>query len=281
MKRILIVSILLAGALTAFAQHQRMTWELDVIDGSRTGCFASNASNVPEAMGTMKGCAYCAPNGKVFRKGVTPHVARIMLAAQPAMAFVKQVIGHSPVEMVAEYPECALWNWAVDEVMRATADSTGQRVDIGIMNIGGIRISMPEGDVLQDDIMSMFPFKNRLCYVRLHGREVRAVLEQMAAGSFEVIGGMKVVARGGKLVSVRVGDEPLDDDKLYGLATISFLLDGGDGYHLARKAEKVIQCRGYVGDTMQDYVRSLTAQGKPIEYHTDGRVRILGEGEEL
>ena len=251
------------------------------MDGSRTGCVSSSASNIAEAMGTMKGCAYLAPNGKVFRGGLTPKVARVLLAAQPAMAWVKEVIGYSSAEMVEEYPECALWNWFVDEIMRATADSTGKQVDIGIVNTGGVRIDMPKGDILLDDIMSMFPFNNSLCYVALRGRDVRAVLEQMAASTFEALGGMKVVAQAGELVSVTVGDEPLDDDRLYGVATISFLLHGGDGYSLAEPAEEVIRCNGIIFDTMVAHVRNLTAQGKPIEYHTDGRLRILGEGETL
>lgn len=281
MKRILILSIFLAGTLTAFAQSRRISWELDVMDGSRTGCVASNAADVSRTMGTMRGRTYFSPNGTRFRRGVTPKVAKIMLSAQPAMARVKEVIGHSAAPMVAEYPECALWNWFVDEIMRATADSTGKKVDIGILNTGGVRIDMPDGDVLLDDILSMFPFKNSLCYVSLHGRDVRAILEQMASSAFQILGGVKVVARAGKLVRVTVGDEPLDDDRLYGVATISFLLDGGDGYSVARHAEEVIRCDGYIYDTMLAYVKELSAAGKPIEYQKDGRIRILGEGETL
>ena len=187
MKKILIVLLLFAGSWRTSAQTRQVSWQLDAIDGSRTGCVSSTASNIAEAMGTMKGCAYLTPNGKVFRGGLTPKVARILLAAQPAMARVKEVIGYSPVEMVKEYPECALWNWFVDEIMRATADSTGKQVDIGIVNTGGVRVDMPEGDILLDDIMSMFPFKNSLCYVALRGRDVRAVLEQMAASTFQAL----------------------------------------------------------------------------------------------
>ena len=279
MKKVSLAMLLLAGSLTAFAQQRQFSWTVDAMDGSRTGCVAANASNVPEAMGVMRGCSYHAPDGKVFRGGATPKVAKILLAAQPAMAHVKAVIGYSPAEMKPEYPECALWNWSVDELMRATADSTGKKVDIGILNSGGIRVNMPKGDVLVDDLMSMFPFKNNPCYVALRGRDVRAILEQMAASAFQIVGGVQVVARAGKLVSVTVGGEPLDDDKLYGVATISFLLNGGDGYSVAHNAEEVIQCKGYLYDSMLSYVRQLTAQGRPIEYRTDGRIRILGEGE--
>ena len=94
----------LAGGLCLCAQERTITWTTDPVDGHRTGVVASNASNVEEAMGTVKGCTYYAPNGRKFRKGTVKNVARIMLDAQPAMAKVKTVIGHSTREMVRTYP---------------------------------------------------------------------------------------------------------------------------------------------------------------------------------
>ena len=115
----------LAGGLCLCAQERTITWTTDPVDGHRTGVVASNASNVEEAMGTVKGCTYYAPNGRKFRKGTVKNVTRIMLDAQPAMAKVKTVIGHSTREMVRTYPECEIYDWYIDELIRATADSTG------------------------------------------------------------------------------------------------------------------------------------------------------------
>ncbi len=110
----------LAGGLCLCAQERTITWTTDPVDGHRTGVVASNASNVEEAMGTVKGCAYYAPNGRKFRKGTVKNVARIMLDAQPAMAKVKTVIGHSTREMVRTYPECEIYDWYIDELIGAT-----------------------------------------------------------------------------------------------------------------------------------------------------------------
>lgn len=243
------------------------------MDGSRTGVTASTADNVEEALGTIRGRTYHAPNGRKFR-GTTSKVARILIGVQPAMADVKKVIAYSTNAMLRRSPECELYNWFVDEIMRAVEDSVGLKVDIGFANKGGVRVDMPKGPVRVDDIMSMFPFRNHLYYVALRGRDVRVILEQMAAGSWQIVGGCRAVVKDGRLVSVTVGGEPLDDDKLYGVATIDFLLNGGDGFFIEKNAEKKIMCNGYIMDTMLQYVKSLTAQGKPIEYHTDGRIQI-------
>ena len=79
--------------------------------------------------------------------------------------------------------------------------------------------------------------------------------------------------------SVTVDGKPLDDNALYGVATNSFLLDGGDGFFLEKNAEEKIVCTGYVYDGVLQYVRKLTAAGRSIEYHLDERIVILQEGD--
>lgn len=277
-KSLLAAAAILAG-VSSYAQSQVVSWSADPIDGHRTGVTASTADNVEEAMGYVKGRTYYAPNGKKFRKGTVRKVAALMIGAQPAMAEVKQVVGYSTRVMTRTKPECELYDWFVDELMRATADSTGKKIDIGIANRGGVRIDMPAGEILCDDIQSMFPFKNNLCYVALHGRDVRAVLDQMAATSFQILGGIKVVAKNGKIVSATVNGEPLDDDRIYGVATINFLLDGGDGLSVGKNAVETIYCNGWLYDTMLAYVRSLTAAGKPVEFENQHWITILKEGD--
>ena len=276
MKSLLAAAAILAAA-SSYAQGPVISWSTDPIDGHRTGVTASTADNVEEAMGYVKGRTYYAPNGKKFRKGTVRKVASLMLGAQPAMADVKKVVGYSTRVMVRKKPECELYDWFIDELMRATADSTGKKIDIGISNRGGIRIDMPAGEILCDDIQSMFPFKNNLCYVALHGRDVRAILDQMAATSFQILGGVKVVAKNGKIVSATVNGEPLDDDKVYGVATINFLLDGGDGYSVGKNAVETIFCNGWLYDTMIAYVKSLTAAGKPVEFENQHWITIIKE----
>ena len=276
MKSLLAAAAILAAA-SSYAQGPVISWSADPIDGHRTGVTASTADNVEEAMGYVKGRTYYAPNGKKFRKGTVRKVASLMLGAQPAMADVKKVVGYSTRVMVRKKPECELYDWFIDELMRATADSTGKKIDIGISNRGGIRIDMPAGEILCDDIQSMFPFKNNLCYVALHGRDVRAILDQMAATSFQILGGVKVVAKNGKIVSATVNGEPLDDDKVYGVATINFLLDGGDGYSVGKNAVETIFCNGWLYDTMIAYVKSLTAAGKPVEFENQHWITIIKE----
>jgi len=270
------IAYIILSLLCLSAAAQDYSWRAVKMDGSRTGTASPSKENVKESLGVYKAGRYTAPNGTVHgRRSATARTARIVLDAQPAMARVKDVIGYSPAVMEAYFPESALSNWFVDILMAKVEKLSGKKVDIGIANFGGIRVDMPQGDIILDDMLSMFPFKNQLVYVEHTGKEIRNILESMAAGRFQVLGGVRVVADGGKLVSAEIGGEPIDDDRIYGLATISFLLAGGDGLTLEQNARSVTVYKDVdVIDAILEHVYAETAAGRPIEYKTDGRVVV-------
>ena len=254
----------------------RIEWSRARIDGSRTGCVSPSADDVEKSLGRVTGGRYHAPNGKVYKGGTIADVASVVISAQPVMAPVKRVIGHSPEAMILEYPECALSDMFIDVLMSAVEKESGKKVHVGIGNFGGIRVDMPKGDILLDDMLSMFPFKNSIVYVSLKGRDVRAILEYMAATKIQVLGGVRIKVSDGQLVSATIDGAPLDDEATYGVATISFLLNGGDGLYVGKNA---LEIRNFddidIIDVMLDYVEGETAAGRDIEYSTDGRAVIL------
>ncbi len=274
MRRIL-TAVALACILSSTLSAQEIKWKKVPVTGGLTGVTAPTATNVSEALGSVKGKTYTAPNGRRFRGGATAEAARLMLEAQPPMAKVKEVVGYCPRPMIEKKPESSLSNFLVDALMAKTAELTGRKVDIGLMNFGGIRIDMPVGDVTVDDIMSMVPFRNHLVYVALKGSDVKRLFEDMAKGPMQVVGGVEVTVGKHQLIDLKVGGESVDDDKIYGLATIDFLLDGGDRIYAARNSVELIQTDMLIYDMVLEHIRNLTAEGKYIEYHTDGRVKKI------
>lgn len=270
-KLFLLLSVLVSSALMA----QDYTWKADVMDASRTGCITPSKDNVAEAIGHFEKGAYIAPNGKKFsKKSAAAKTAAVVLAAQPAMARVKDVVAFSSEELRAKHPESALSNWFVDIVMDKTSKLAGKPVHFGVTNFGGIRANMPQGDVILDDLLSMFPFKNSLVYLEMKGSTIRGILEKMAATRFQVVGGVRVVVENGKLVSAEIAGEPIDDEKVYGVATISFLLRGGDGITMEEGALSVQNFDVDIIDAVLEHVYAETAAGRPIAPQPDGRVVI-------
>jgi 2',3'-cyclic-nucleotide 2'-phosphodiesterase (5'-nucleotidase family) len=116
--------------------------------------------------------------------------------------------------------------------------------DAAITNGGGIRANKqyPVGHKLsRRDILSELPFGNRNVLTEITGRSLKAALEnglsqvEQRAGRFPQVSGLTVVydpkqPAGSRVVSVMVGGQPLDEARVYRVATNDFMLRGGDGY---------------------------------------------------
>lgn len=269
--KVIAFSLLCAAAVSCAPE---MTWTKHKVDGHITGVTAPNADNAAQALGVIDAESYTSPSGRVFQPGsATYAVAEDIIAVQPQMAHLKQVIAHSSREMIKNGANCELTNWIVDHLREDVAKITGRTVDVAIINSGGIRVDMPAGDVIMDDIVSMFPFKNYLCYVALAGKDLEAMLHEMVSvRSVMPMSGVKLVLTGKKIDSILVGGKPIDPEKIYGIGTIDFLLDGGDKMNVAKNAKELIITKTMVIDSMLPYVMSYKEQGKSIEYFVDDRL---------
>ena len=256
-------------------------WKKIPMDGHRAGIgivTTDNADSLDRIFGVFKGKTYVAPNGKKYKKGITPQVARILMDAQPAMAPFRTPLGYAPESMVRQAPECALFNMYVDQLMACVADSCGKKIDVGFANSGGVRCDLKQGKIGQMDVLAMFPFKSNVCcFLEVAGKDLMATYERMAAHPELMIqGGAKLVYTADhKLKSVEIDGKPLDPKKIYNVATINFILNGGDGFNIARNAKSLTFYKVTMSDFMMEYYKRLTAEGKEITYQTDGRITQL------
>ena len=253
-----------------------MSWQKHSMDGSRTGVTAVTGADVDRALGALTDSSYIAPNGREFAlESSTARAAAALIGVQPGMAYLKEVLAQCPRGMSKYQPESELANWSADLARTIVERYFSCKVDLSIMNTGGIRVDMPEGDVLLDDILSMFPFHNAYVCLELKGSDVLKAFEHMAETGFAAVSGVKVVASDRKIVSLEIGGEPLDPERWYTLATIDFLLDGGDGYFLGEGARNLRATPWDLKEYAVAYLRELGKAGIPIEAQIEGRVTII------
>ncbi len=270
--KIIIAVIALACTSLLTAQDFHYKWIITDIDGTRTG-VKPVVAKAEDALGKVVDSSFIAPNGSVYN-GRTKDVASLLLSYQSKMARVKEVVAYSPKFLKKGYPESELTNLFVDLMMASVEKSSGKKVDVGLGNFGGVRVDLPKGDVILDDMLSMFPFKNSTVYLEIKGKDLRKIFETFASSSFQILGGVKIHVKDGVLVSALVGGEPIDDEKVYSMATIDFLYNGGDSVNIKSVAFNVQKYSVDVIDFVMDYVYELRKEGKPLTYHKDGRVVI-------
>ena len=138
--------------------------------------------------------------------------------------------------------------------------------DIALLGGGGIRVSIPAGDVTMKNMYEVFPFGNEICVVQATGQQILDALEWGAAavpgesGGFMQVSGLSYeihtyidstctkdvngmftgVAGERRVKNVKVNGVPIDPDALYNVAGNDYwFLNGGDGQTAFNGAERV------------------------------------------
>ncbi len=273
---LIIVGAVFAGAQALRPKGPEITWQRVLMDGHRAGAQSVTAENMITALGSFTDNDYVTPSGVSYDETSSmASVAQTLEEAQVRMAPLKVVVGHSARMMTndRDNPDLPLGNFVADALREYGSQYFKKPIDFAVSNFGGIRIPMPEGAVTLDDISAMFPFKNYLCYVKMKGSSLTELLEQLSGmPAFQAISGARVRVKAHQLDSALVGGKPIDPNKMYNVATIDFLLDGGDQLRIGALAEKVVLTHVLVKDVMLEHIESLEAAGKLIDSTSDGRV---------
>ena len=147
--------------------------------------------------------------------------------------------------------ETELGNLITDGMLEK-AKQYDKNVVMAFQNGGGIRTSLPAGDLTTGDIIKILPFGNTLATMELKGSEIKAALEKSVSlfpvenGGFLHISGAKVTfdssrPAGNRVTSINFVakngvETALVSDKTYVVATNAFTAKGGDGYDMLKKA---------------------------------------------
>jgi 2',3'-cyclic-nucleotide 2'-phosphodiesterase (5'-nucleotidase family) len=173
--------------------------------------------------------------------------------------------------------EAAIGNLIAD----AIKDRTG--AEVALTNGGGIRAGKqyPVGAKLtRRDILQELPFGNKTAMTKVTGKALKAALEnglsqvENKAGRFPQVSGIKVIASlaapaGQRVQSVEVNGAPLDEARVYTVATNDYMLRGGDGYTTLKAANATIDSGdSLIANDVMAYVRKLGQ----IDAKVEGRV---------
>lgn len=211
-----------------------------------------------------------------FDRGTDYTVTKIIEKYDPLVAPLQEIIGYSEDEYSSRYPESPLSNFAADALRECAAELSGGEVDVALTNFGGIRSSLPKGAVRVYDIFSIFPFNNHIVWFDVKGSDLRGVFERMAySGRGQAWSNIELVVEGKKIIKLNVAGAPLDDNRVYRMATINFLMDGGDGLSLSKVAQNVESSGVYLRDAFVGYIKGKTAKGETLKLSCDGRVKYI------
>jgi len=188
---------------------------------------------------------------------------------------MNSVIGYAEMSMDRNRPEDLLGNLVADVLRQAATSVLPQPAELGLMNMGGLRNVISEGNITVGNVFEILPFENALCVVHIKGSQLRKLFSQIAGRGGEAISGAHIVISKGELISAEVGGQPIDDNRIYTLATIDYLAEGNDGMTALRDVEsKEFPADAVLRDVFMDYVKQCTAKGEKISSKIEGRVTV-------
>jgi len=186
-----------------------------------------------------------------------------------------EVVGKSTHAMSSRRPESSLSNFTADALLAVAKEKTNQDIDFSLMNFGGIRSSMPAGDITIYELFSIYPFENKLVILTIDGKTVRELFDFFAANRMEAMANVYLYIKDNKVNEATINGKPLEDNRTYTLVTLDFIAQGGDGMTMLAKASNYETTELLLRDAIKEYIKSYTDKGKMIDSKIDGRIRIL------
>ncbi len=158
------------------------------------------------------------------------------------------------------------------------------KTDVAVINGGGIRANIGEGDITERDLRAVLPFGNKIVKVELTGKELKNLLEQgvsqveKRSGRFLQISGAAYwydssQKPGNRIRIMDVAGGDVETDKIYSLALPEFILKGGDGFDIS-----VIQTDTSEAMIDIDIVREYISSINTLYSIHEGRIWVIEEG---
>ena len=160
-------------------------------------------------------------------------------------AEMNEVIASAPNDFTRGRPNGSLNNWAADVVLNAVKDSVGQEKSVmSLLNFGGLRNSLNQGEIALKDIFQLMPFDNEIVIVEMPVETIEEIEIYLKASGGEPIGGASIIE--GKLNF----DESKSDQTSFFIVTSDYLFNGGDKMYFFQKNLSIVHTGILIRDAM-------------------------------
>ena len=238
------------------ACHTAQSWQVTSVERTRLVVDSRYDAGIPEEA----------------QQFLAPYARQVDSISCPIVGFTKHTLRRAQ-------PESELSNLLADTMVWA-GKQYGEQPDLGVYNMGGIRASLPAGNVSYGNVVDIAPFDNRISFSTLTGADLLDLFRQIAARGGEGVshGVALEITNNGELLSARLNGKEIEATALYRVATIDYLAAGNDGLIAFRKKTNFRIPEGEGTEAryiITEYLRTEMAAGRPVERPVEGRIRVV------
>lgn len=159
----------------------------------------------------------------------------------------------------------------------ATAHMARAKADFGVMNSGGVRDSIAQGNITYKDVLTVQPFGNIVTYVDMTGVEVLDYLNVVAlkptdSGAYAQFAGISMTVTSKGVTDVMIGGKAIDPNGKYRFSIPSFNAAGGDGYPVITAHPGYVDTGFVDAEVLKEYLESHSPLDVTL-YAPNGEVR--------
>lgn len=148
-----------------------------------------------------------------------------------------------------------------------------QKVDICLLNHGGIRATLPQGNVTTRNAFEIMPFENNLVVAELKAEQIVEMVNYfIQSKKAHPISGIEIILNSDEKTykSIIIQGQPLDINRTYFVATSDYLLTGGDNMSFFANAKTSYDMEYKLRNIIIDFFKEVDS----IPVIKDDRVRF-------
>ena len=190
---------------------------------------------------------------------------------------MNEVLIVSTEDAIKGQPESTLGNLVADisliETNKVLAAKGEPLADVCMLNNGGLRTSLPKGDITVGKIFELMPFENEIVVLTMTGEKMAGMFYYIAKSNGMPLAGATLTIEDEKPTNILINGKPLDLTKTYRVATSDYLAGGGDKMRFFAQPIASESINTKLRDALINYMRDEHKKGNSLNPKKDGRIK--------
>jgi len=170
-------------------------------------------------------------------------------------------------------PETKLGNLVADLSMEITQKMYDGNIDFCLLNFGGLRTSLPKGEITRGKIFELMPFENELVVISISQDSLNSLINYLNRVGGQPVSGVKVkFSQDNQEVKYKYRKNDKSLNTTYKILTSDYLANGGDNMTFFLNPINYEKVGIKLRDAIIQYCVEQHAQGKQLSGKIEGRI---------
>lgn len=170
-------------------------------------------------------------------------------------------------------PEGTLGDFVADlSLQQAQQLYLKSKIDFCVLNNGGLRNSLPKGDITLKNVFELMPFENELVVLTINGSAANQLFNYIAFKGGVPVSHLEMKIKDQQALNVKVNGNDFDSTKTYRVVTSDYLANGGDNLEFLKATINKEYINLKLRDAIVAHLKELNRNGKNISVFLDNRI---------